>query len=54
VPLASAVNVASGRNRAGSAIIALGISTSLSAYYDPPPGSGAATHLVLDVYGYFY
>src|SRR5262245_2803349 len=52
LPLASALNFAPGRTRAGNGIIPLG-NGQVSVQCDMPAGSAAAAHLVLDVYGYF-
>jgi ELWxxDGT repeat protein len=52
-PLASAINFAAGRTRAGNAIVPLGADGALSVVCDMPPGSIATVDLVIDVYGYF-
>ena len=51
-PLASALNFAPGRTRAGNAVIALGGGL-MAVQCDMPAGSSGAVHLVLDVFGYF-
>jgi hypothetical protein len=52
-PLASVVNFVPGRTRAGHAIVPVGTNGHVTVQCDMPTGSTGATHLVLDVYGYF-
>jgi hypothetical protein len=52
-PLVSAVNFVPGRTRANQAFVTLGTGGQVAVRCDMPPGSTAASHLVLDVYGYF-
>jgi hypothetical protein len=49
-PLTSAVNFASGKTRSGNAIATLGENGSVTIGCYIPTG---ATHIVLDVFGYF-
>jgi FG-GAP repeat len=52
-PVASALNFAAGRTRAGNGIFPLGESGFIGVRCDMPAGSAAAAHFVLDVQGYF-
>lgn len=52
-PLASSVNFVPARTRANQAFVSLGTNGQVAVRCDMPAGSTAATHLVLDVYGYF-
>jgi hypothetical protein len=52
-PNASVLNFLAGRTRAGNAIATVGTGGQIAVRCDMPPGSTAASHLVLDVYGYF-
>jgi hypothetical protein len=52
VPPSSALNFAAGRTRANSAVVALGVDGLLTVQCDMPAGSTAATHVVIDVFGY--
>ena len=53
VPLASALSFAAGRTRANNAVVSLGTLGQVDVQCDMPPGSPAATHVVLDVVGFF-
>ena len=52
-PLASSVNFVPGRTRSNNAIIPVGADGRVTVQCDMPPGSPGATHLLLDVSGYF-
>jgi hypothetical protein len=52
-PLASALNFIPGRTRANNAVVPLGADGRVTVQCDMPAGSLGATHLVLDVFGYF-
>jgi parallel beta helix pectate lyase-like protein len=52
-PLASAVNFVTGRTRANNAVVALGATGAIAVQCDMPAASLGATHVVLDVFGYF-
>jgi hypothetical protein len=52
-PVASALNFAAGRTRAGNGIFPLGESGFIGVRCDMPAGSAASAHFVLDVQGYF-
>jgi ELWxxDGT repeat protein len=52
-PNASVLNFREGRTRAGHAIATLGAGGGIAVRCDMPTGSAAASHLVLDIYGYF-
>lgn len=52
-PMASTLNFAPGRTRAGNSIVPLGIDGRVSVQCDMPAGSTSSTHFVLDVYAYF-
>jgi hypothetical protein len=53
MPDASAVNFSAGATRANNAVIPLGVDGQIAVRCDMPMGSAGATHLVLDVFGYF-
>ena len=52
-PNTSVLNFASGQTRAGNATVRLGSAGALAVRCDMPLGSTGATHLVVDVFGYF-
>jgi hypothetical protein len=52
-PLASTINFGVGRSRANNAVLVLGTAGQVDVQCDMLPGSRGATHLVLDVTGYF-
>jgi hypothetical protein len=52
-PLASSINFVQNRTRGNSAIIPVGADGRITVQCDMPPGSPGATHLILDVSGYF-
>jgi VCBS repeat protein len=53
LPTASTLNFVPGRTRANNAMVALGADGQVTVQCDMPAGSTAATHFVLDVFGYY-
>lgn len=53
LPQVSAINFAAGKTRANNAVVGLGTGSAVDVHCDMPPLSGASTHFVLDVAGYF-